>query len=129
MEKKLYNLRVNPSFQILIPPLTDEEYRMLEESIVRDGCDMPLVVWNGTIVDGHNRYNICQKHGIPFAYEERSFASDDDAMFWMLEHQLARRNLNAYQRSVLILKFEPMIRKRASANKKWASKDNVLKGQ
>ena len=29
----------------------------------------------------------------------------------MLEHQLARRNLNSYQRSLLALRFEPMLKK------------------
>ena len=73
MEKKLYKLRIDPEYQNLIPPPSDEEYKMLEESIIRDGCDTPLVVWKGTIVDGHNRYKICQKHNIPFAIEEKEF--------------------------------------------------------
>ena len=116
MEKKVYKLRIDPELRDLIPPLSEEERRMLEDSIVRDGCDTPLVVWNGVIVDGHNRYDICVKHSIPFACEERAFADKDAAMFWMLEHQLARRNLNAYQRSEMALKFEPMMRKKAAAN-------------
>lgn len=112
-EKKLWTLKVDEEFKALIPPLTEEEHRMLEESIVRDGCDTPLTVWEGTIVDGHNRYNICQAHGIPFAYEERHFEDKDAAIFWMLEHQLARRNLNSYQRTELALVFEPMLKGKA----------------
>lgn len=115
MEKKLYKLRIDPEFHNLIPPLSAEELKMLEESIVRDGCDTPLVVWKGTIVDGHNRYEICHKHNIPFALEEKEFTDNDAAMFWMLEHQLARRNLNSYQRGELVLKFEPMVRKIAAS--------------
>lgn len=116
MEKKVYALNIDPELRDLIPPLTEEEYKMLEDSIVRDGCDTPLIVWAETIVDGHNRYEICQKHGVPFTYEEREFTDKDAAKFWMLEHQLARRNLNAYQRSTMALQFEPLIRKRAAAN-------------
>lgn len=56
MEKQVYELTIDPDLRDLIPPLSEEEYRMLEDSIVRDGCDTPLTVWNGTIVDGHNRY-------------------------------------------------------------------------
>ena len=108
MEKKVYELRVDPDLRDLIPPLTDEEHRMLEDSIVRGGCDTPLIVWNGVIVDGHNRYEICCRHSIPFTYEEKPFTDKESAMFWMLEHQLARRNLNSYQRSLLVLRFEPM---------------------
>ena len=116
MEKKVYTLNVDPELRDLIPPLTEEEHQMLEDSIVRDGCDTPLVVWNSTIVDGHNRYEICQKHQVPFSYEERSFANKEAAMFWMLEHQLGRRNLNAYQRSHLALRFAPMLRTLAKEN-------------
>ena len=87
---------------------------MLEESIVRDGCDTPLTVWEGTIVDGHNRYDICREHGIPFAIEERSFDNKEAVMFWMLEHQLARRNLEPYQRAEIMLKYAPILRKDAA---------------
>lgn len=111
MEKKVYDLKVDPELRDLIPPLSEEEHRMLEDSIVRDGCDTPLTVWDGIIVDGHNRYEICVRHNIPFAYEERHFEDRDAAVFWMLEHQLARRNLNSYQRSLLALRFEPMLKK------------------
>ena len=116
MEKKVYELKIDPDLRDLIPPLSEEEYRLLEDSIVRDGCDTPLIVWNGTIVDGHNRYEICRKHNVPFACEEKEFADKDAAMFWMLEHQLARRNLNGYQRSELVLRFEPMLKEQARKN-------------
>ena len=112
-EKKLWTLNIDEEFKALIPPLSEEEHRMLEDSIVRDDCDTPLTVWKGTIVDGHNRYDICQAHCIPFAYEERRFEDREAAMFWMLEHQLARRNLNSYQRTELALIFEPMLKEKA----------------
>ena len=121
MEKQLYDLTIDPELRDLIPPLSDEERGMLEDSIVRDGCDTPLTVWNGTIVDGHNRYEICHAHGIPFGIEEKEFPDKDAAMFWMLERQLARRNLNSYQRSELALKFEPMIRKRAAEKQRTST--------
>ena len=118
MEKQVYELKIDPELRDLIPPLSEEEHRMLEDSIVRDGCDTPLIVWDGTIVDGHNRYEICRRHNIPFAYEERSFADKEAAMFWMLEHQLARRNLNSYQRSELALKAKDYYARIAEANQK-----------
>ena len=121
MEKKVYELKIDPELHDLIPPLTEEERRMLEDSIVRNGCDTPLIVWDGIIVDGHNRYEICRAHDIPFAYETRTFADKQAAMFWMLEHQLARRNLTAYQRSELALKFEPMIRAAAAARQQTST--------
>ena len=118
MEKQVYELKIDPELRDLIPPLSEEEHHMLEDSIMRDGCDTPLIVWNGTVVDGHNRYDICRNHGIPFSYEERSFADKEAAIYWMLEHQLARRNLNSYQRSELALKAKDYYTRIAQANQK-----------
>ena len=91
MEKKVYELRIDPELRDLIPPLSDEERKMLENSILRDGCDTPLIVWNGTIVDGHNRYEICTKHGIPFDTAEMDFPDRDAVMLWMIDQQRGRR--------------------------------------
>jgi len=112
-EKKLYTLSIDPEFRDLIPPLNEEELKMLEESIIANGCESPLIVWNGVIVDGHNRHAICQKHNIPFAVIEKEFSSREDAMLWMLRNQLGRRNLNSYQRGELALKFEPLLKAEA----------------
>lgn len=112
-EKKVYDLTVDPEFRDLIPPLNEEELKLLEASLVADGCESPLIVWNGVIVDGHNRYAICRKHEIPFAIQEKDFSSRDDAMLWMLRNQLGRRNLNSYQRVELVLKFEPLVKSAA----------------
>lgn len=109
IEKKLRILKIDPEFEALIPPLNGEELAMLEESIVANGCETPLTVWDGVIVDGHNRYAICQKHSIPFAVEEKAFGSREAVMLWMLRNQLGRRNLNNYQRSELVLKLEPLM--------------------
>jgi len=116
-EKKLYTLIIDPEFRDLIPPLNEEELKMLEESIIANGCESPLIVWNGLIVDGHNRHAICQKHGIPFAVTEKEFSSREDAMLWMLRNQLGRRNLNSYQRSDLVLKLEPLMASEAKLRK------------
>ena len=112
-EKKLYDLTVDPEFRDLIPPLNEEELKLLEESLVADGCESPLIVWNGMIIDGHNRYAICRKHDIPFSIQEKHFDTRDEVMLWMLRNQLGRRNLNSYQRSELALRTEPLLREAA----------------
>ena len=70
-EKKVCDLTVDPEFRDLIPPLNEEELKLLEANLVADGCESPLIVWNGVIVDGHNRYAICRKHDIPFSIQEK----------------------------------------------------------
>ena len=60
-------LTIDQDFKDLIRPLRSQEYLQLEENLLADGCREPIVVWNGVIVDGHNRYEICKKHGIAFS--------------------------------------------------------------
>ena len=56
-------LRIDPEFESKIPPLSAEEFRQLEENILSDGIVInPIIVWNGVIVDGHNRFHILEKH-------------------------------------------------------------------
>ena len=126
-EKKLYDLAVDPEFRDLIPPLNEEELKLLEESLVADGCESPLIVWNGVIIDGHNRYAICRKHDIPFPIQEKHFDSREEIMIWMLRNQLGRRNLNSYQRSELALRTEPLLRE--AAKKKQATSTGGQKPQ
>ena len=101
-------LTVDDDFRSLIPPLTDDEYSRLERSIIAEGVRDPIITWNGTIVDGHNRYRICQEHGIAFKTAEIVFGSKDAAKIWIIENQFGRRNLNSYQKSVLALQLEPL---------------------
>ena len=60
------NIVVNEELKAYIDPLTPEEYEALERSILAEGCRDALVLWGDVLVDGHNRYGICQKHGLPF---------------------------------------------------------------
>lgn len=94
-------IKIDQEFQALIPPLAAEERQQLEANIVQDGCRDPLVVWNGILIDGHNRYEICTRLGIEFDTVEKEFASRDDAMDWIDFNQLGRRNLHPDQMSLL----------------------------
>lgn len=87
------NIEINQEFKALIPPLSIEEYSQLEKNIIADGCREPLVVFNNTLVDGHNRYEICTKHDLPFSILEKDFADSGAAKLWMIDNQNGRRNL------------------------------------
>jgi hypothetical protein len=84
---------INKELQSLLPPLTSEEYRTLEESLLVDGCRDPLIVWNNILVDGHNRLEICAKHGINYSVEEIQAGSIEDIKIWIIDNQKGRRNL------------------------------------
>lgn len=97
-------LKIDPEFQSKIPPLTFEELEQLEKNIVNDGKVInPIIVWNGLIVDGHNRYTILQKHpDIPYTVHEKEFADRYEAIIWICKNQLGRRNLTPEQKKYLV---------------------------
>jgi len=86
-------ITIDPEFKALIPPLAADELRQLEENILRDGCRDPLVVWNGILIDGHNRHEICTRHSMPFETVQIQFESRTHARIWMRNNQAGRRNL------------------------------------
>lgn len=100
-------LKIDPEFQNKIPPLTEEEYAQLEENILADGeVYEPIVVWNGVIVDGHNRWKIIQQHPeIPYKTREMDFPDKWAAFEWMYKKQLGRRNLTEENRMYCIGKM------------------------
>ena len=97
------DLIIDPEFADKIPPLTEEEYRLLEENILADGKIIsPLITWNGIIVDGHNRYRILQAHPeIPYETMEMEFSDRYAVIVWICRNQLGRRNLTDEQKKFL----------------------------
>ena len=100
----MINLKIDPEFQNQIPPLTDDEYKQLEENILKEGkLISPLIVWNNILVDGHNRYAILQKHPeIYFSTMPLPFESREEVLAWICKNQLGRRNLTPEQKKFLI---------------------------
>ena len=100
----MINLKIDPEFQSQIPPLTDDEFKQLEENILKEGKLLsPLIVWNNTLVDGHNRYAILQKHPeIYFSTMPLRFENREEAIAWICRNQLGRRNLSPEQKRYLL---------------------------
>ena len=98
------HLTIDPEFKGKIPPLREEELKQLEENILADGVVInPLIVWDGVIVDGHNRYRILQKHPeIQFTTYEKQFPDRYAAIAWICKNQLGRRNLTPQQFKYLV---------------------------
>ncbi|MCL2120469.1 MAG: hypothetical protein FWH27_18810 [Planctomycetaceae bacterium] len=109
-------LITHPQLENLLPPLSDAEYKGLEEDILKHGCLTAIVIWGNIIVDGHARHALCEKHGLPFDTVELEFDSLDDAILWTWKHQEHRRNMTPYQRAVLALQFKLMIAAKAKNN-------------
>jgi predicted methyltransferase len=125
MPQVFEDIIVDAEFAALIPPLSAEERNQLEENIAENGgARDPLVVWASkgtlTLLDGHNRYEICTRLELSFDIEEMRFSDRSHAEEWIIRNQFGRRNLSAYVRTQLALRLEETIAKRA--------KENVRKG-
>lgn len=115
----MQQLKIDPELRDLLPPLTDEEYKKLEKNILENGFDknFPIMEWNGFIVDGHNRYNICKKHNITdYTVGTLAYKTKEEVMEWMLDIQLGRRNLSPIQRISVAEKYRPIYEKQAREN-------------
>ena len=104
------NIVVNEELKAYIEPLTPDEHDALERSILTEGCRDALVLWGDVLVDGHNRYGICQKHGLPFqTVQNPRFQSLEDVHLWMIDQHLGRRSVSDFQRGVLALRKREII--------------------
>lgn len=95
-------LQIDQEFKELIPPLSKEEFNLLEENILKFGCIDPICTWNNTIIDGHNRYSICTKHNLKFNIQAFNFELREEAKDWICANQLGRRNISDETRKYLI---------------------------
>ena len=96
------SLQINPVFANRLRPLTNDEMAALKANLLRDGCINPIVTWNGVIVDGHNRYDICQSFDIDYRTKPMKFASEDAALAWIDMNQDGRRNETEEERKYRI---------------------------
>lgn len=104
---------VDPGLKAYIDPLTPDEHDALERSLLKEGCRDALVLWGDLLVDGHNRYGICQKHGIPFqTVQSTLFQSMEDVHLWMIDQHLGRRSVSDFQRGVLALRKREILTQR-----------------
>lgn len=108
------DLRINERFELACPPLSEDEFARLEALIIKDGVIInPILIWGDVIIDGHNRYHIAKKYGIAFTTSELNFESDEEAIAWIKENAISQRNLNDYQKSVLVLSLESYYKAKA----------------
>lgn len=106
-------MKIDNEFKSLIPALTDDERRGLEESLKAEGCRDALVLWGDILIDGHNRYEICTKYNISYKTVQKDFDSRNAVKLWMMQNQLSRRNLNDFQRIEITNKCEDAVKEEA----------------
>ena len=108
---------VLPELAGLLPPLSGEQLAVLEEDLRENGCYSPLIIdENLTVIDGHNRHTLCEKHGIPYQMQVFHFDDTLEAMKWAVDTQKGRRNLDKWELGKIALKLKPALEAKAKAN-------------
>jgi len=120
---------ISQEFKSLIPPLTPEERWQLEQNILScRRCHDAIILWNGIILDGHNRFEICVRHGVEFQIKEIPLESRDAAKLWILDNQLGRRNLTDASRIEIALLKAELLREKAQKNQSIGGRRGGSKG-
>jgi ParB-like chromosome segregation protein Spo0J len=103
------NLKINPEYASLVSPLSDAEYQALKQSIEKHGLHFPVVInTRDEILDGHNRYRVCQELGIEPLTEVKFFDNPEEEKIFVIEANLKRRQLSEIERIDLVRKLEPI---------------------
>lgn len=113
-------MQIKQEFKDLIPPLTKEEFKQLENNCMSEGIREKILTWNGFIIDGHNRFEIATRWNLDYETESKHFDNEEAVKEWMILNQFGRRNLSNYQRSVLALELEDVFSKKAKEKQKEA---------
>lgn len=109
-------LKIRKEFKELIPALSSEEYQQLEDNCIKDGIRDKIIIWDGYIVDGHNRYEIANKHNLKFQTEEIAFEDEDAVKVFVINLQLGRRNLVEFVKIELMQKRKEILLKIGKEN-------------
>lgn len=121
---------IDTEFQSLIPSLSKDEYKQLEVNILADGCREPLSLWDELILDGHNRFAICQEHELDFTVVQiANIENREQAINWIIDNQLGRRNLNPTQIGYLRGKRYEQEKKEHGGDRKSSPQNEDLIGR
>jgi hypothetical protein len=123
VEEERPRIIISTLFQDACPKLSDEEFADLEKLILKDGKILqPLLLWNNTLVDGHNRYAIALKNNLPFTTKDIQFKNEQEAYLWIKENAISQRNLSDYAKYELIKDIESVLKKEAKERQSLAGK-------
>lgn len=114
---------IHPAAELL-PQLTTEERRQIKEDIRRHGQRERIVLYEDQIIDGRNRYEICNELGIPPLFTSWDGKGSSPAEY-VLSLNLRRRHLTTSQRAMAASKLEALIRQeKAQGEAGWAEMPN-----
>jgi len=96
-------------FSAMFPPITAEDFDKLAADIKLHGLRQHIVLYQGKILDGNNRYRACSLAGIKPTFADFT-GIDADARNYVISANIHRRHLSPDQRRGIIaelLKLNP----------------------
>ncbi len=122
----ILELKIDDEFESIIPPLDEEELKNLRKNILNDGeIYHPIITWNGILIDGHHRYKILKEHpDIKFRITEKHFENRFEAIAWICQNQLGRRNLSNVQKIALMGKRYKAEKQSHGSQKRFVNKSS-----
>lgn len=99
------DLSIDSEIARLFPPLTETAQLKLENSLLQQGCLTPINQWNGCLISSPLRYELCQRHGIPFVPAEKHFTCREEVISMICSQQLKRKTLTTESRRYLLGKL------------------------
>ncbi|MHB8974041.1 MAG: MICOS complex subunit MIC10 family protein [Pirellulaceae bacterium] len=103
--KRTRSLKCHP-ICLLFPELPKPELEDLAADIKEKGLFNSIVLYEGKILDGRNRYNACRIAGVEPRFVEWSGGSP---LEWVVSENFVRRHLSSSQRAVLALDLLPLL--------------------
>ena len=120
--KSNMQLFIDIEYERLVPPLNKQDYERLYNSIKNNGLREPIVInEHGAILDGHNRFKICEELYLPLKTRVETFGNSLLEKKYVIETNLERRHLNDFQKAELgipLLEIEKELAKLRELNGK-----------
>jgi site-specific DNA-methyltransferase (adenine-specific) len=119
LNKSISNLelKINPEYAKLVPPLTDSDYSGLKRSIQNEGLHYAITLNKKfEVLDGHHRFKVCQELGIEPKTEVKTFTDELYEKLFVINSNSKRRQLTEFQRLELASLKEPLLKEIARKN-------------
>lgn len=116
---------IDKEMRALIPGMTVEDQLALEQNLIeRGGATYPITIWNGIVIDGVYRYELCLKHGLHYEFQEINCVDKEDAGLRRMELNLNRRTLNTFQKIEITEAYRKQIEAAAKTRRVKRAKQN-----
>jgi len=106
---KLFGLETH-KFADIFPMITGEELEQLKQDIKEHGLLQPIILFEGQILDGRNRFKACKEIGVNPAFVDYK---GDKPLEYVISENLKRRHLTASQRAVIAVDCLPLLEEEA----------------